>query len=102
MQELQAVVRQIGRQQIENTFYRTCYNILKTLQDTVARSADDMMYVFHNGSHSSLEDPAPLRQLAEELKSAIAEFQTHERRAELEMEALDATASHRPSQEMEY
>lgn len=36
MEELQDVVREIDRQQIENTFYRTYYNLFKTLQDTVA------------------------------------------------------------------
>lgn len=93
IEEVQNVARKIGREKIEKAFCRTCYNLLKTLQDTVARSADDMIYVFEKGPHGPLEHPHPLRQLADGLISAMTEFKAHELKAEVFMENLYAASS---------
>ena len=46
-----------------------------------------------NGSHGPIEEPHPLRQLADELISAVTEFKAYELKTELDMENLYATTS---------
>ncbi|KAJ5291502.1 hypothetical protein N7478_000753 [Penicillium angulare] len=42
MPALTDIVRDIGRQQGENVYYRTCYRLLKFLQDSVDRAVEDL------------------------------------------------------------
>ncbi|KAJ5291408.1 hypothetical protein N7478_000659 [Penicillium angulare] len=42
MLALTDIVRDIGRQQGENVYYRTCYRLLKYLQDSVVRAVEDL------------------------------------------------------------
>jgi hypothetical protein len=88
MQDLQELVREIGLQQIENKFYRVCYNLLKQLQDTVARSVEDLLHIHQNGSYNTPQDFRSVGKLAEDLKMAIEEFRAQEQRAERELEDL--------------
>ncbi|EKV12560.1 hypothetical protein PDIG_43130 [Penicillium digitatum PHI26] len=43
MEEISDIVRETGRQQTENSYYRTCYKLLKQLQDLVAQASDDLL-----------------------------------------------------------
>jgi hypothetical protein len=37
------IVRQIGRQQGENAYYRACYSLLKHLQELVKQALDEIL-----------------------------------------------------------
>lgn len=43
MDEIVDIVRQIGRQQGENAYYRACYGLLKRLQELVEQTSDEML-----------------------------------------------------------
>lgn len=88
MQDLEELVREIGLQRIENNFYRVCYNLLKQLQDTVARSVEDLLHIYQNESYNTSPDFQSVGKLAEDMKIAIEEFKAQERKAERELEDL--------------
>lgn len=88
MQDLEELIRETGRQRIENNFYRVCYNLLKQFQDTVARSADDLLHIYQHGSYNTTQDFQLVGELAQELKSAIAGCRAQEKKAERELEDL--------------
>ncbi|KAJ5471906.1 hypothetical protein N7539_008475 [Penicillium diatomitis] len=43
MDEIVEIVRQIGRQQGGNAYYRACYGLLKHLQELVEQASDEML-----------------------------------------------------------
>ncbi|KAJ5642304.1 hypothetical protein N7490_006304 [Penicillium lividum] len=45
MDEIAKLVRELGRQQRENAFYRICYGLLKRLQDTLGQASDDLLFL---------------------------------------------------------
>jgi len=49
MDEIERIVRQIGQQQGENVYYRSCYSLFKRLQDVVARFFDDLHRIHQSG-----------------------------------------------------
>ncbi|KAJ5291450.1 hypothetical protein N7478_000701 [Penicillium angulare] len=86
------IVRDIGRQQGENVYYRTCYRLLKYLQDAVTRAVGDLEHITapppncHVGFVGAQEVADSLRKLAQGLilqeqaaLSALADlYSTHE------------------------
>lgn len=42
------IIREIGQHRAVNRFYRTCYNLLKELQEVVERTIDDLLLVYHS------------------------------------------------------
>lgn len=43
MDEIVEIVRQIGRQQGENAYYRACYGLLKRLQELTEQASEEML-----------------------------------------------------------
>lgn len=43
MDEIVDIVRQIGRQQSENLYYRACYGLLKRLQELIDHAAEELL-----------------------------------------------------------
>lgn len=68
MDEIVEIVRQIGRQQGENAYYRTCYDLLKQLQDLVEQAAGDLLRLHQAGGYLPSDNLQPVCQIAEELQ----------------------------------
>lgn len=47
MEEIVGVVREIGRQQGRNAYYRECYLLLKQLQDSVTWASNNLLQLYH-------------------------------------------------------
>lgn len=43
MDEIVEIVRQIGRQQGENAYYRACYGLLKRLQELIEQASEELL-----------------------------------------------------------
>ena len=43
MDEIADIVRQVGRQQGENAYYRACYALLKRLQELTSQASNDLL-----------------------------------------------------------
>ncbi|CAL5871615.1 uncharacterized protein PFLUO_LOCUS5868 [Penicillium psychrofluorescens] len=84
MDEIVDIVRQIGHQQGENTFYRTCYNLLKQLQDKVAQASEDLLRLQQSEALSPDHDFHPVLRVAEELRNSVNTLISQAREAHLE------------------
>ncbi|KAJ5111911.1 hypothetical protein NUU61_001541 [Penicillium alfredii] len=60
MDEIEDIVRRIGRQQGENAYYRSCYVLLKQLQDAVGKAAEDLLRLHQSGAFLSFDDFHPV------------------------------------------
>ncbi|KAJ5642293.1 hypothetical protein N7490_006293 [Penicillium lividum] len=81
MDDLAEIVREIGRQQGENSFYRTCYGILKRLQDIISQAADDLLHIHQVSAYGSVGNVEQAYQIVEELKVLLEELSCREQRA---------------------
>ncbi|KAJ5160976.1 uncharacterized protein N7482_007980 [Penicillium canariense] len=72
MDEIERIVRQIGQQQGENIYYRSCYSLFKRLQDLVARSSDDLHRIHQSGlAGSPTYGFDPVYQTIQELRVSL-------------------------------
>lgn len=55
MDEIADIVRQIGRQQGENVYYRACYALLKRLQERTNQTSNDLLRLHQSGTFDSAE-----------------------------------------------
>ncbi|KAJ5135374.1 uncharacterized protein N7515_004652 [Penicillium bovifimosum] len=87
MDEIAEIVREIGRQQGENAYYRSCYESLKRLQDLVAEASDDLSQLYQ---HNTYKPPCDIRahQVADGLRRAIDALILQERKAQLALSEL--------------
>lgn len=90
MEEIAEIVREIGRQQGENTYYRACYDSLKRLQDLVAQASDDLCQLCHYDTCNAPCDSWAAHQVAEELRNAIDALNLQEWKAQLALRQLYA------------
>ncbi|KAJ5672856.1 hypothetical protein N7507_001983 [Penicillium longicatenatum] len=81
MDEIADIVREIGRQQAENLFYRKCYGILKHLQDVVSHIADDLIQIHERSLHGDAGDLRHACQVVEELRMYLNEIYDRENNA---------------------
>jgi hypothetical protein len=88
MEDIAEIVREIGRQQGENVYYRACYDSLKRLQDLVAQASEDLFQVYQYNTNISSCDSQPAQLVAEELRSAINALSLQERKAQLALREL--------------
>lgn len=88
MDEIAEIVRVIGQQQGENSFYRVCYGLLKQLQDLVAQASDDLLYLSRHEVHSSSSDFCAVNQIAAQLRISLDNFEEQEKIAELALKEL--------------
>ena len=86
MDEIVDIVRQIGHQQGENTYYRTCYNLLKQLQDKVAQASEDLLRLQQSETLSPDHDFHPVCQVAEQLRTSVNTIISQAREAHLAWE----------------
>jgi hypothetical protein len=54
MDEVVEIVRQIGRQQGQNAYYRTCYTLLKKTQDLILQTSNELLNLYHS---NAFEEP---------------------------------------------
>ena len=86
MDEIEEIVRRIGRQQSENAYYRSCYVLLKQLQDAIGQAAEDLLRLHQSGAFLSFDDFHPVSQIADDLRNSIHDMMCQERKAKLAWE----------------
>ncbi|KAI2736052.1 hypothetical protein DTO013E5_10135 [Penicillium roqueforti] len=87
MDEIAEVVRHIGRQQAENVCYRTCYALLKQLQDLVGHLSEDLIRLHQADRFSSGDDDLyAVYQVAERMRGSVRDLlaQAHNARTAYE------------------
>jgi hypothetical protein len=91
MEEIAEIVREIGRQQTDNSYYRTCYGLLKQLQDLVAQSSDDLRCLQQYETLFPSNDFLPIHHIATELQNSVAKLSEQEKRSHSAWENLRST-----------
>ncbi|KAJ5704396.1 hypothetical protein N7536_000085 [Penicillium majusculum] len=81
MEEIAEIVREIGRQQGKNAYYRACYHYLKQLQDSVAHASDGLCQLYQEAIFNPSCDSWPAHQVAEKLRWSIFALAEQERKA---------------------
>lgn len=72
MEEIANIVRQIGQQQGENLYLRTCYTLFKHLQDNAGEAREDLLRLHQSGASVSSDDAfSPIYQVAHELRISV-------------------------------
>ncbi|KAJ5775842.1 uncharacterized protein N7511_000853 [Penicillium nucicola] len=83
MEEIVDVVRQIGRQQGENVYFRACYTLFKHLQDKTEQASEDLIRLHQSGASGSLYDEFyPVYQIAQELQASVQILADQSRKAQ--------------------
>lgn len=78
MEEIVEIVRQIGRQQGQNAYYRTCYTLLKKSQDLILETSKELLGLYHS---NAFEEPESVSMIADDLRNDIHALIARERRA---------------------
>ncbi|KAK9846684.1 hypothetical protein MYU51_001931 [Penicillium brevicompactum] len=83
MEEIADIVRQIGRQQGENVYLRTCYALFKHLQDKADEAREDLLRLHQSGASASFEDEfSSVYHVAQELRTSVHAFVDQARHAQ--------------------
>ena len=83
MEEIADIVRQIGRQQGENVYLRTCYTLFKHLQDKAEEAREDLLRLHQSGASTSSDDDFyPVYQVAHELRTSVHALVDHAHNAQ--------------------
>ena len=53
MEDIEEIVRRMGRQQTENIYYRECYALFKYLQDATQQTVNNLKELYDGYHHSS-------------------------------------------------
>jgi hypothetical protein len=53
MEDIIQIVRQIGRQQAQNAYYRDCYALFKLLQDLTDHTSNELQMLYKSGAKRS-------------------------------------------------
>ena len=53
MEDIEEIVRRMGRQQTENIYYRECYALFKHLQDATQQTVNNLKELYDGYHHSS-------------------------------------------------
>lgn len=92
MEEIAEIVREIGRQQSENAYYRTCFHLLKRLQDLTERSAGKLSHLYQlnneTGRYTSSCVLYTSQQVAGEMQTEVDTLKQYEEKARLELAEL--------------
>ncbi|KGO75102.1 hypothetical protein PITC_058540 [Penicillium italicum] len=91
MEEIAEIVREIGRQQTDNSYYRTCYGLLKQLQDLVAQSSDDLRCLQQYETLFPSNDFLPIHHIAAELQNSVAKLLEQEKKSHSAWQKLRST-----------
>ncbi len=77
MEEIVEIVRQMGRQQGQNAYYRTCYALLKKSQDLILETSNELLDLYHS---NAFEEPESVSTIADDLRNDIHALVARERR----------------------
>ncbi|CAI7613731.1 unnamed protein product [Penicillium viridicatum] len=87
MEEIVDIVRQIGRQQGENVYFRTCYALFKHLQDKAEQASEDLLHLHQSGAFGfSDEEFYLVYQVAQELQVSVHDLADQALKAQLACE----------------
>ena len=78
MEEIVEIVRQIGRQQGQNAYYRTCYTLLYTSQDLIFEASNKLLDLYYS---NKFEEPESVSTIADDLRNDIHALIAREHRA---------------------
>ena len=81
-EDIVGIVREIGRQQGRNAYYRTCYLLLKQLQDSVLRATNDLLRLYHSDDSIPAQDFEPVAEISAHLRNAVHDLQSRARKAQ--------------------
>lgn len=72
MDEITQIIRDIGRQQGQNAYYRTCYALLKRLQECIDQTSNDLLRHYQSGTFGSPnEEIEPVNLIMAELRNSV-------------------------------
>ncbi|KAJ5365252.1 hypothetical protein N7517_008138 [Penicillium concentricum] len=87
MEEIADIVRQIGRQQGENAYFRACYALFKHLQDKAREASEDLLRLHQSGTFGSSDDEFyAAYQVAQELRISVHDLVDQACKAQLACE----------------
>jgi hypothetical protein len=87
MEEIVNIVREIGRQQGENVYFRACYTLFKHLQDKTQQASEELIHLHQSGDFGSSDDEFyPVYQIAQELQASVHNLTDQARKAQLACE----------------
>lgn len=87
MEEIVDIVRQIGRQQGANVYFRTCYALFKHLQDKAEQASEDLLHLHQSGAFGFSDDEFYLvYQVAQELQISVHDLADQALKAQLACE----------------
>lgn len=81
MEDIVSIVREIGRQQGWNAYYRTCYLLLKQLQVSVLCASDGLLRQFYSNDSILAQDFEPVAEISAHLRNAVHDLQSRARKA---------------------
>lgn len=88
MDDIEFIVREIGRQQGKNAYYRICYNLFKQLQEIVAHSSEKLILLNYEKTPLSPEKRHAVCHIVEHLRLSVKKLIDHKHRAHSDLEDL--------------
>ena len=85
-EDIVEIVREIGRQQGQNAYYRACYLLLKQLQDSVLCASNDLLRLYYSDDSVPAPDFEPVAEISARLRNAAYDLQSRARRAKMNWE----------------
>ena len=82
MDEIADIVRAIGQQQGQNSYYRVCYSFFKQLQDLIFHTSNDLLQIYHANDSASVQGLRPASDIAIILQNAVEDLNTQAQRAQ--------------------
>ena len=81
MEDIVSIVREIGRQQGRDAYYRTCYLLLNQLQDSVLCASNGLLRHFYSNDSIMAQDFEPVAEISAHLPNAVHDLQSKARKA---------------------
>lgn len=85
-EDIVEIVREIGRQQGQNAYYRACYLLLKQLQDSVLWASNDLLRLYYSNDSIPAQDFESVAEISACLRNAVHDLQSRARRAKMNWE----------------
>lgn len=81
-EDIVSIVREIGRHQGRNAYYRTCYLLLKQLQDSVLCASNGLHRLLYSNDSISAQDFEPVAEISAHLRNVVHDLQSRARKAQ--------------------
>lgn len=85
-EDIVEIVREIGRQQCQNAYYRACYLLLKQLRDSVLCASNGLLRLYYSNDSIHAQDFEPVAEISARLRDAVYDLQSRARRAQMNWE----------------